>query len=92
MYKRQKYIENGSYLRCKSITLGYKLPENILSKIHLKSLRLYGQVTNVFTITKYTGYDPEIGSWNPLAAGVDNGYYAQPRVFTIGANISILNK
>ena len=87
-----KYIENGSYLRCKSITLGYNFSENILSKIHLKSLRLYGQVTNVFTLTKYNGYDPEIGSWNPLAAGVDNGYYAQPRVFTIGANISILNK
>ncbi|WP_449436520.1 SusC/RagA family TonB-linked outer membrane protein [Pedobacter steynii] len=87
-----KYIENGSFLRCKSITLGYSFAENFLSKIHLKSLRLYGQVTNVFTITKYKGYDPEIGSWNPLAAGVDNGYYAQPRVFTIGANISILNK
>lgn len=87
-----KYIEDGSFLRCKSITLGYNFSENILSKIHLKSLRLYGQVTNVFTLTKYNGYDPEIGSWNPLAAGVDNGYYAQPRVFTIGANISILNK
>ena len=86
-----KYIEDGSFLKCKSIALGYNFSESLLSKIHLKSLRLYANVTNVFTITKYTGYDPEIGSWNPLAAGVDNGYYAQPRVFTIGANIS-LNK
>lgn len=86
-----KYIEDGSFLRCKSIMLGYNFPGNFLSKIHLKSLRLYGQVTNVFTITRYKGYDPEIGSWNPLAAGVDNGYYAQPRVFTFGANISISN-
>ena len=86
-----KYIEDGSFIRCKSITLGYNFKENLLSKIHLKTLRLYAQVTNVFTITRYNGYDPEIGSWNPLAAGVDNGYYAQPRVFTIGANISILN-
>lgn len=86
-----KYIEDGSFLKCKSIALGYNFSEKLLSKIHLKSLRLYANVTNVFTITKYTGYDPEIGSWNPLAAGVDNGYYAQPRVFTIGANIS-LNK
>jgi TonB-linked SusC/RagA family outer membrane protein len=86
-----RYIEDGSFLKCKSIALGYSFSEKALSKIHLRSLRIYGNVTNVFTITKYTGYDPEIGSWNPLAAGVDNGYYAQPRVFTIGANIS-LNK
>lgn len=84
-----KYVEDGSFLKCKSIALGYNFPQTILSKIHLRSLRIYGNVTNVFTITKYSGYDPEIGSWNPFAAGVDNGYYAQPRVFSIGANISL---
>jgi TonB-linked SusC/RagA family outer membrane protein len=84
-----KYIEDGSFLKCKSIALGYNFPQRLISKIHLKSLRVYANLTNVFTITKYTGYDPEIGSWNPLAAGVDNGYYAQPRVFSIGTNISL---
>jgi TonB-linked SusC/RagA family outer membrane protein len=84
-----RYIQNGSFLKCKSIAVGYNFSPSLLSKIRLKSLRLYANVTNVFTITKYTGYDPEIGSWNPFAAGIDNGYYAQPRVFSIGANISL---
>jgi len=82
------YIEDGSFLRCKNITLGYRLPENILSKIYVHSVRIYGNVSNVFIITKYSGMDPEIGSWNPLQAGWDSGYYPQPRIFTIGANIT----
>ena len=86
-----RYIQSGSFLKCKSIALGYNFSQSMLSRIHLRSLRVYANVTNVFTITKYTGYDPEIGSWNPLAAGIDNGYYAQPRVITIGANISLNN-
>lgn len=86
-----RYIENGSYLKCKSIALGYNFKPSLLTKLHLRSLRVYANVTNVFTITKYTGYDPEIGSYNPLQAGIDNGYYAQPRVITFGANISLNN-
>lgn len=82
------FIEDGSFLRCKNITLGYRLPENILSKIHLSSVRVYGTVTNAFLITKYSGMDPEIGSWNPLQAGWDGGYYPQSRTFTVGANIA----
>nr|WP_294795819.1 TonB-dependent receptor [uncultured Mucilaginibacter sp.] len=82
------FIEDGSFIRCKNITLGYRLPENVLSKIHINSLRVYGTVSNAFIITKYSGMDPEIGSWNPLQAGWDNGYYPQPRVFSIGANIT----
>jgi len=86
-----RYIESGSFLKCKSIALGYNFSPKLLSRIHLKALRIYANVTNVFFITKYTGYDPEIGSYNPLEAGIDNGYYAQPRVITIGANISLNN-
>lgn len=82
------YIQDGSFLKCKNITLGYRLPENFLSKIHVHSIRVYATVTNVFTITKYAGMDPEIGSWNPLQAGWDSGYYPQPRVYTIGADIT----
>lgn len=84
-----RYIQDGSFLKCKSMALAYNFSPALLSKIHLKSLRIYANVTNVFTITKYKGYDPEIGSWNPFAAGIDNGYYAQPRVYSIGANISL---
>jgi TonB-linked SusC/RagA family outer membrane protein len=82
------FIEDGSFLKCKNITLGYRLPESILSKIYVRSIRVYGTVANAFTITKYTGMDPEIGSWNPLQAGWDGGYYPQPRVFTIGASVT----
>lgn len=84
-----RYIEDGSFLRCKSISLGYSFSEKLLSKVHIPSLRVYLNVSNAFIITKYTGMDPEIGSWDPLNAGMDNGFYPQPRVFTVGANIAL---
>ncbi|MEO8112218.1 MAG: SusC/RagA family TonB-linked outer membrane protein, partial [Ginsengibacter sp.] len=83
------FLEDASFIRCKNITIGYNLPQNILAKAHIYSLRLYANVSNAFTITKYTGMDPEVGSWNPLQAGYDGGYYPQSRVFTIGANIKL---
>jgi hypothetical protein len=84
-----RYVEDGSFVRCKSISLGYTLAENLLQKVHISSLRVYVNVSNAFLITKYKGIDPEIGSWNPLNAGYDNGYYPQPRVFTIGASLQL---
>ncbi|HWV64825.1 TonB-dependent receptor [Chitinophaga sp.] len=86
-----KFVEDGSFLRCKNISLGYTLPESLISKASIKYLRVYVNVSNAFIITNYKGMDPEIGSWDPLTAGVDGGYYPQPRVFTIGASIK-LNK
>lgn len=85
------YVEDGSFIKCKTIALGYTLPQKILQKTPIKSLRVYANVTNVFIISKYKGMDPEIGSWDPLNAGVDYGFYPQPRVVTFGLNIS-LNK
>nr|WP_294947366.1 TonB-dependent receptor [uncultured Mucilaginibacter sp.] len=82
-------IEDGSFIRCKNITLGYRFSEKLLSKIAVHSVRVYATVANAFVITKYKGMDPEIGSWNPLQAGWDQGYYPQPKVFTIGANITL---
>ncbi|MDO6430306.1 TonB-dependent receptor [Flavitalea sp. BT771] len=82
------FIEDGSFLRCKNITVGYRLPEKVLSRVHLQSFRVFATVSNAFIISKYSGMDPEIGSWNPLQAGWDNGYYPQPRIYTIGANIA----
>jgi len=86
-----KYVEDGSFIRCKTIALGYTFSKDLLERLHIGSLRIYANVSNAFFITKYKGMDPEIGSWNPLSAGIDSGYYPQPRVFTIGANLS-LNK
>jgi TonB-linked SusC/RagA family outer membrane protein len=83
------YIEDGSFIRCKNITLGYRLPERLLSKAHIHALRVYATVSNAFIITNYSGMDPEIGSWNPLQAGWDGGYYPQPRTFTFGVNLNL---
>ena len=86
---RDLYIEDGSFLRCKNITLGYRLPANLLKKVHVESLRFYFTVTNAFIIKKYSGMDPEIGSWDSLKAGWDSGYYPQPRVYTFGLNLAL---
>jgi TonB-dependent starch-binding outer membrane protein SusC len=84
-----RFVEDGSFLRCKSISLGYTLSETLLQKAHISGLRVYVNVSNAFMITKYKGLDPEIGSWDPLTAGYDNGYYPQPRVFTVGASLQL---
>ena len=83
------YLEDGSFVKCKNISLGYTLPGSLTQKMHLKTLKVYVNATNVFTITDYSGMDPEIGSWDPLAAGIDNGYYPQPRIITFGLNLSL---
>ncbi|QJB38410.1 TonB-dependent receptor [Chitinophaga oryzae] len=84
-----KFVESGTFLRCKNISFGYTFPDKLLSKIRTHYLRLYVNVSNAFLITNYSGLDPEIGSWDPLSAGIDNGFYPQPRVFTVGANVKL---
>jgi|FLOH01.1.fsa_nt_gi TonB-dependent starch-binding outer membrane protein SusC len=78
------YLEKGDYLRLKVIQLGYTLPNDLISKIGASKLRLYVTGENLLTLTKYTGYDPEIGG-NVL--GIDRGYYPQAQSFMFGANI-----
>jgi len=84
-----KYVEDGSFIRFKTISLGYTLSDKLLEKAHIHALRVYVNVSNAFLITRYKGMDPEIGSWNPLNAGYDNGFYPQPRVFTVGASLQL---
>lgn len=84
-----KFVESGTFLRCKTLSLGYTLPEKLTARASIKYLRVYCNVSNAFLITDYKGMDPEIGSWDPLTAGIDGGYYPQPRVFTIGVNIKL---
>jgi TonB-linked SusC/RagA family outer membrane protein len=76
------YLEDGSYLRIKTLTLGYTLPKALLDRISAKQVRVYVSSQNLLTLTKYTGFDPEVGS-----RGVDLGIYPQPRVFLAGLNI-----
>lgn len=84
-----RVIEDGSYLRVQNITLGYALPSDLLSKIKISRLRVYATGQNLFTATKYSGYDPEVGSYNQdaLITGVDNGRYPTPRIISIGCNV-----
>ena len=82
------YVRDGSYLRLKNITLGYTLPRELTNKIGISRLRIYGRAENLFTWTKYWGFDPEIGSGS-TSMGVDYGVYPQARTFTIGVNVSL---
>lgn len=86
-----RYIEDGSFIRISNVTLGYQLPANLLTKTPLKSLRVYAKVQNLYTFTKYSGYDPEVGSFNQdaLLTGVDNGRFPLPRTFMLGLNVTL---
>jgi len=82
------YIQDGSYLRLKNVTLGYTLPHNLTNRIGISRLRIFGRAENLLTWTKYWGFDPEIGSGS-TSLGVDYGVYPQARTYTIGFNISL---
>ena len=87
-----RYIEDGSYIRLKNITLGYTFPKSLLTKLKIDNLRIYANLQNVYTLTKYTGYDPEVGASTQdstgLTFGVDNGRYPSPMTCSFGLNIS----
>lgn len=84
-----RYVQKGDYVRLQNVTLGYTLNSETASKIGLSRFRLYVSAQNLFTITGYDGYDPEIGSFNQnvLLTGIDNGRYPSPRTFTFGVNL-----
>ena len=77
-----RLIEDGSYLRLKTFQIGYSLPDRWISKAKMSRCRIYLSANNLFTITKYSGYDPEVGG------GVDYGNYPQSRTFMLGLNIT----
>jgi TonB-linked SusC/RagA family outer membrane protein len=84
-----RYVEDGSYLRISQLTFAYNLPSDVLSKTKLSKLRFYASVQNLYTFTKYTGYDPEIGDYNQnaLLSGIDSGRYPTNRTITLGMNV-----
>ena len=77
------YLEDGSYCRIKSLQLGYSLPSSLLKKAHIERFRVYVMSENLLTLTKYTGYDPEIGGG---VFSIDRGIYPQARSFMLGVN------
>jgi TonB-linked SusC/RagA family outer membrane protein len=86
-------IEDGSFLRLNTLNLGYTFPKSLVSKAHITNLRVYGSIYNVFTITNYSGLDPEVnvnasygGAVYPTT-GLDFGTYPRPRCFVVGINL-----
>lgn len=86
-----RFIEDGSYLRLKNISLSYDLPRSITNRIGINYLQIYGNIQNLFTITNYKGYDPEIGAQgqNVLLQGLDNGRYPSQRIYTLGLKLNL---
>ena len=79
-----RFVEDGSYFRIKNVTLGYSIPKQVLKKYKLSTAKIYVTGQNLLTLTKYTGFDPEINT-----SGIDNNVYPVTRTFTIGINLGI---
>ncbi|MBR1927467.1 MAG: SusC/RagA family protein, partial [Bacteroidales bacterium] len=87
-----RYVEDGSYLRVKNVSLGYTFPKSFLTKMKVDNIRLYCNIQNLYTFTKYRGYDPEVGASTQdstgLTFGVDNGRYPSPMTCSFGVNLT----
>ena len=83
-----RWLEDGSFLRIANVSLSYNLPRKWAEKAFLQNARLYVNIQNLYTFTKYSGYDPEIGSFNQSAMkqNYDMGRYPSPRTYTLGLN------
>lgn len=84
-----RYVEKGDYLRLQNVTLGYTMSPNFSSQLNLSRFRVYVTAQNLFTVTNYSGYDPEIGSFNQnvLLTGIDNGRYPSSKTYLFGVNL-----
>jgi hypothetical protein len=86
-------IQDGSFLRLNTVTLGYSLPKNVVGKIGINKVRVYGTIYNALTFTKYPGLDPEVNANTSLnnaqypTVGLDWGAYPRARSYTFGVNI-----
>lgn len=83
-----RFIQDGSFLRLRNVTLGYTLPSEISNKLTLQKLRFYIKGTNLITFTKFTGYTPEIGDNDVLSNGIDKGIYPVSSVYSFGINLT----
>lgn len=83
-----RFIQDGSFMRLRNISIAYHFPEKIAKKLKLNDLRIYLKGTNVYTLTKFTGYTPEIGSFDVLSNGIDGGTYPVTAIYSIGLNLT----
>jgi hypothetical protein len=83
-------MENGSFLRDRNLTIGYNIVSNSIKRLHFDRLRVYVQALNLFTITKYSGLDPELNPGTNTVFGVDNGVYPNnQKSYNVGVNVTI---
>lgn len=82
------FVEDASYLRIQNVQLGYTLNSDFTQKAGISNVRLYAAVNNLYTFTKYMGYDPGASSGAPIGGGVDNGFYPIPRIYMFGLNVN----
>ena len=82
------FVEDGSFIRCSDITIGYTLPKSITSKIYLNKVRAYVSASNLFILTKYSGYDPEVDVQSGLTPSMDYNRYPRARQFSFGVNVT----
>jgi TonB-linked SusC/RagA family outer membrane protein len=89
--RNSRWVEDGSYVRLKNITLGYNFPTQLIRRIHFSNIRLYVSATNLLTLTNYSGQDPEVSSYtgNDAQLGSDFNNYPQSRIFNVGINVSL---
>ena len=87
--RTQFYVEDGTFVRLNNVTLGYNLPPSVLDGWGLSRLRVYVSGQNLLTFTDYSGFDPEVNSFEQdnLQIGVDNGAYPRARIYLLGVNL-----
>lgn len=84
-----RWIEDGSYVKVKNITLSYDLPSKLLNKIHIKKLQPYITLDNMLTFTRYSGYDPEMSQYTSATSmGIDWGTYPNIKTVIFGVNVN----
>lgn len=97
-YLSDRFLENGSYLRLQNVSLSYSAPQSLLSKLKVSNLKIILSAQNVFTITNYSGYDPEVGMMktqytnygqDPFLNGIDVGRYPTPRIYSINLTLGL---
>lgn len=82
------FVEDASFVRIQNIQLGYSLPSQVLDKLGMSKIRLYTAVNNLYTFTKYKGYDPGASNGAPIGGGIDYGFYPIPRTYILGLNLN----
>ena len=82
------HVEDGSFLRLQSVQLGYSLSSSTLKRLEFSKLRFYVSASNLFTLTKYRGYDPTTSNGAPIGGGIDQGFYPSPKTFLFGMNVN----